>query len=65
VQADDVLRQEKFHALHVELDEQAERQRTWNKGRIGKGIEVCGGFADEVRVKKMRQDGTVEFISVS
>ena len=26
---------------------------------------LCGGFADKVRAKKMRQDGGAEFISAS
>ena len=26
---------------------------------------LCGGFSAEVRAKKMRQDGSAEFISVS
>jgi len=28
-------------------------------------VGLCGGFSAEVRAKKMRQDGSAEFISVS
>ena len=33
--------------------------------QTGRIAGLCGGFADTVRAKKMRQDGVAEFISAS
>jgi len=33
--------------------------------KTGRRVGLCGGFSAEVRAKKMRQDGSAEFISTS